>query len=375
MFKKIKLFVLFFLAVHIGRTQSDSTVKYTMAILKIDTKGIKSKESTLMYPEEAGNMLRIEMEKLNLYEILDRYDASYIIQKKKLVIDNCFGKICLTEIGKELEVDKMLSGTIENINGVIYYSLRLVDVKSNTIEKTHIHEFLDIPNQLQNMTAIMIREMFGLPSDEQLTKSLSARNILENSVNTPYASRLRLDGPRMGFTVLSGNYGSIFQKPFDEGGFEAFPAMFQFGYQFEARYLNEGNIQALFEFIPMITGLDQGLCIPSLAIMHGLRNNKNGWEFAFGPTLNFVKKAKGYYDGDGAWNLESNWTDTLNTNPFTITSRIDSRGQINFTSGFVLAAGRTFRSGKLNIPVNIYVIPNKNGMRFGLSFGFNAKRI
>jgi hypothetical protein len=105
-----------------------------------------------------------------------------------------------------------------------------------------------------------------------------------------------------------------------------------------------------------------------------VHSDKNGWEFAFGPTLNFVKKAKGYYDEGGNWNLENNWTDTLNSNPYSIVSRIDSRGIIDFSSGFVIAAGKTFRSGKLNIPVNAYIIPNRNGMRFGLSFGFNAKK-
>lgn len=371
---KMLLFVLSFGSWLSVQAQESNVVKPTMAILNVDTKGIQNKQYSLLLPDEAGNILRIEMEKLNIYEILDRYDAEYMIKQKKIVVENCYGKLCLTEVGKSLGVEKMLSGTLENINGVIYYSLRLVDVNTSTIEKTHIHEFLDIPNQLQNITTIMIREMFGMETDAELTKSLSARNVLENAVNTPYASRLKLDGPRMGFTVLSGTYGEIFQKPLDEGGFNAFPAMFQFGYQFEARYLNEGNIQALFEFIPLITGLDQGLFIPSLSIMHGLRNNKNGWEFAFGPTLNFVKKANGYYDEEGVWNLESNWNDTTLSNPHSITSRIDSRGEMSFTSGFVIAAGKTFRSGKLNIPVNVYVIPNRNGMRFGLSFGFNAKK-
>jgi len=364
---KILVFLFWMSAISLF-AQNDSTNKTTLAVLYVDTREIN------MTPEDAGNMLRIEIEKLNQYEILDRYDVKYMVSKNKLVIDNCYGKLCLTEIGKELKVEKMLSGTIENINNTIYYSLRLIDVNTNTIEKTHVREFQYLPNQLQNMTAIVLREMFGLPNDAEMTKTLTAKNILENSINSPYANRLRLDGPRMGFTVLTGEYGSIFEQPLDQGGFNAYPVMFQFGYQFEARYLNEGNIQALFEFVPLITGLDQGLFIPSLSVMHGLRNNKNGWEFAFGPTLNFVKKAKGYYDESGEWFLQNQWTDTTMTNPHSIVSRLDSRGIMDFTSGFVLVVGKTIRSGKLNIPFNAYLIPNRSGMRFGLSFGFNAKK-
>ena len=104
-----------------AKAQDENISKPSMAILNVDTKGIKNKEYALLYPEEAGNILRIEMEKLNIYEILDRYDAEYIIKQKKLVTDNCYGKLCLTEVGRELGVDKMLSGTMENINGNIYY--------------------------------------------------------------------------------------------------------------------------------------------------------------------------------------------------------------------------------------------------------------
>jgi hypothetical protein len=52
---------------------------------------------------------------------------------------------------------------------------------------------------------------------------------------------------------------------------------------------------------------------------------------------------------------------------------MDSRGEMKIQPGFVFAAGKTLKSGKLNIPVNMYVIPNNKGLRFGLSMGFNAR--
>ena len=55
--------------------------------------------------------------------------------------------------------------------------------------------------------------------------------------------------------------------------------------------------------------------------------------------------------------------------------RLDSRGDYRLGSGFVLAVGKTFRSGKLNIPVNAFFIPGKRySHRFGISFGFNMQK-
>ncbi len=148
--------------------------------------------------------------------------------------------------------------------------------------------------------------------------------------------------------------------------------MFQFGYQFEVQYLNEGNYQALFEFLPTITGFNQNVFIPSITIMNGFRDNKHGWEIAFGPTFNVVSKADGYY-ANNSWHLKNEWHDTT-SNPNPIVQRMDSRGDYELQAGFIIAIGKTFKSGKLNIPVNLYIVPNKDGIRMGASFGFNAKR-
>lgn len=176
----------------------------------------------------------------------------------------------------------------------------------------------------------------------------------------------------MGFTVFTGTTADRLKEKKNEGGYDVNPIMFQFGYQVEAQYLNQGNFQALFEFIPLVTGLDQGMFIPSFTIMNGLRNNKNGFEFAFGPTASLAKVAKGYYDKNNNFILEGQWT---SGEPIPeLEERFDSRGEYALNTGFIFAMGKTFKSGKLNIPVNAYIIPHKDGFRFGASFGYNAKK-
>ena len=184
---------------------------------------------------------------------------------------------------------------------------------------------------------------------------------------------------------MIGSNKEIIKKPESEGGFESIPVFFNFGYQFESQYLNQGRIQGLFEFIPSITGLEQGLTIPSFTILHGVRDNKTGFEFAFGPTFGFSPTSKGYYDDGNNWHLESEWNtqevdpndstlSILAPNPNTIVKRLDSRGKYELTTGFLIGMGFSIKSGNINIPINLYAVFQKKSMRTGISIGINARK-
>ncbi len=340
----------------------------SLTVLNIDSKGLGMDQIQL------GNLVRIELEKLDTFEVMDRYDVAYVVEKNKLNIGNCFGKICLVEIGNEIHSDKMFTGSVELFGETIIMTLRLIDVKTGTMEKTQVNEFLNLPKDLQSMVKLSIHQMFGMKIDETALAYLTKRNNYENSTNNPNKERVNLSGPRSGFTVFTGNDAKIITAPRSQGGFGANPVMFQFGYQFEAQYLNEGNYQALFEFLPVVTGFDQNIFIPSFTILNGFRDNKHGWEIAFGPTFSLVQVADGYYDSNNQWHLNSDWSSTDMTNKPVTQSRLDSRGTLTGRASFIIALGRTIKSGKLNIPINVYLIPSNDGFRAGLSVGFNAKR-
>jgi hypothetical protein len=265
---------------------------------------------------------------------------------------------------------------VEQYGDVIIYTLRWIDVKTEAIERTKVTEFLNQTGEIQTMTAVMLRQLFGRPVDQNVVSQLIKPDSYDARARIPATEKMRLDGPRMGATAFTGKTAEVLRSPVSQGGFDAYPVMFQFGYQFEKQYLAAGQFQALFEFIPMITGLDQGLAIPSFTIMNGLRANRVGWEFAFGPSLNVITRSEGYYDRDGLWVRRSQWeADPLNQNATApaFIKRLDSRGDYVLHSSFVFAFGKTFRSGTMNIPVNLYAMPGREGWRFGVSFGYNAR--
>ncbi|MEI6508842.1 MAG: hypothetical protein WCO54_10180 [Bacteroidota bacterium] len=339
----------------------------SITVLNIDTKGVQ------LDAQQMGNLTRIELEKLDTFDVTDRYDVAYIIEKNKLNITNCYGKMCLLEIGNTIKTDYMLTGSVELYGQTIIVTFRFINIAKASIEKTTVMEFLNLPLEVQSMTGISIRKMFGRPNDENILIKLTQKFNYESSMNNPNKDRLNLSGPRFGYTFIIGDQVSVLTRSRKEGGYDAYPAMFQFGYQFEKQYLNEGNYQALFELIPMLTGIDQQMVIPSLTFLNGFRNIKNGWEVAIGPAISVATYAKvGKYENHlytdnelhsiGIYNIETK-------------RQLDSRGDLGFNSALVLALGKTYKSGKMNIPVNLYAtIPTDGTFRLGISVGYNSKK-
>ena len=341
------------------------------AVLGIDSKGV------IENAESVGYMVRLELEKANVYNVMDKYDVAEAVKKNNIDVATCFGKSCVVAAGKVLGADKMVTGSVERFGEKIVISLKVIDVVSGTVEKQDATEYLNLQPELQKMIRISVAKLLSLPTDQDMV------NLLIN-YDTPIESpktKINLNGPRMGGAYVFGKDAKVLQEPSkDKGGFDMYPVMFQFGWQKEWQYISAGNFQALVEFIPVITGLESGRIIPSANFMNGFRFGKGGWEMAFGASIRVIKKAEGFYGDGNNGTMQDQWyqpnqmpkdTTGLPISGYSITSRLDSRGTGTLSTGLILGIGKTFKSGYLNIPVNLYVVPRKEGTMVGFSFGFN----
>ncbi|RYD72723.1 MAG: hypothetical protein EOP53_21405 [Sphingobacteriales bacterium] len=344
--------------------QAAAQSKTSIGVIAIETNGVAQS------PIQIGNLVRLELEKINQFMVIDKYDIYGTLKQANINADSCNGKKCLVQAGGLLKADKMLTGSVERFGNKVVIALRLIDVKHDIIEKTEIDEYRDLQDNLQEMLRVSIQKLVGIAPDASLEQSLTKTDNFENTINNPGAERLICSGPRIGLSVVLGDAGKRITADRENGGWEGYPVMTIFGYQKEIQYLNEGNFQALLELIPVVAGLDQNLFNPSISILNGFRSNKDGWEFALGPQFSLAPMARGYYEGD-KWVFLGNKKAPENVK---VENRLDNRGTMEFRSSFVFAVGKSFRSGKMNIPLNLYVIPGRDGWRMGLAFGFNAKR-
>ena len=344
----------------------------TIAVLGIESNGVENDANAVSY------MVRLEIEKLNLYHVMDKYDVAEIAERENIDIQNCFGKNCVTAAGKALKVDKVIAGSVERFGEKIIISIKLYDVKTGTVERQNATEYLNLKNEIQRMVRVSIKYLLGIEPDPNVVNLLINYDIPIDNPQT----KLTLNGPRMGFLIPSGETRDILMDDLSNGGFDMYPAMFQFGWQQEKQYLSAGNFQALIEGVLLFSGLESGRLIPSLSIINGFRFGKAGWEFGFGPSIRVATEATGFIgDGengtiDGKWYLAEEWYDINQDDPlpYSTHTRLDSRGDVRASTSLIFAFGRTFKSGYLNIPVNMYVSPRKEGTVVGLSFGFNIRR-
>lgn len=327
-------------------------------------------------PVNNRNMLadiaRFELIRMDTFQVLDHYDHASGSGADVNATAACFSLPCLKSFGEANKADLVLFGHVSDLGKSFVIAFRLVDVKSGQIIAASAREFMYLPEEIPNMVRVTVQHLFGRVQNKQLEATLLTSNELQASYVLSRIDVLNLAGPRMGFAYNVGPNAAVMRAPVSEGGFGGRPFMYQFGYQFEVRYINERSVQGLFEVIPMLSGLDQNLFMPSLVIMNGVRQNKAGIEFAAGPGFHLAPMATGYYD-NGIWKLAGEWTGAQ-PNPNPLVKRLDSRGIPMFSTQLVISAGKTFRAGGMNFPLNVFYVPGTGGnSRYGVSLGFNSR--
>lgn len=139
----------------------------------------------------------------------------------------------------------------------------------------------------------------------------------------------RLDGPRVGITVLDPGTVEAINEAFDEERISGTsPVITQFGWQFETRLFQaESGLTGVTEIVGLVGGLDRNLVLPSGTFLVGLRT-PTGLEVGMGPNVTLAG------------------------------------------TGYAVAAGVSTSVGGINVPVNVAAVFGRGGPRLSLLAGF-----
>ncbi len=374
---KNSLLILFFFTLSFGAfSQANSSI----AVANPNVEGLYAT------PEMCAKMIRLELSKLNKYSVYDKFDMQDVYDSNESY-KTCLSKSCLVEFGQKLGANYMITGSFDLLSNKIVITLKMIDVANNSVYKSGLKEFTNQEKELQRMVEVLLSEMLDVPTDKDLVDRLKFDNDIITKANVGKVSN---SGPRVGVGVLTGSFYEFANRPESQGGLDIFPAVSMLGYQLEAQYVGTDNFSALAEFIFNVSGLEQGIFLPTFSILNGFRFGNAGWEFAFGPGFTLSRTTEGYFDASNGNVYYSDYdirednaqlpglsvSQTLEamSGDYDVSTYMDTRGDVKLSTMFLMAFGRTFRAGALNIPVNIFYSSRKGGGIAGLNVGFNVTK-
>lgn len=150
--------------------------------------------------------------------------------------------------------------------------------------------------------------------------------ILTSLSLNPVAQAADLSGPRLGFTHIA----KPSQRFLSDRGYGKIEFVSQFGWQVERTFFSIDNgPEGTAALVLLVGGAEQGFLLPSASWVVGMRSY-SGYELVAGPNVSI--------------------------------SGI----------GLAIAAGKTFRVGQINVPINLSLVTSRLGPRISLLFGFNS---
>lgn len=170
----------------------------SLVVAGVESKNVDLSNSTL------NDILNLQIKKINLFDVINHYDALQVSTQNQIQVDKCFDKKCMYELGTVLGADKVLTAQLEKYNDKIYISIRQLDVSSKEIEKNYSLEFLSLEKEIPVMIEVTVKKMNNLPIDEHHFSQITTIQTLENKSVNSEINRLNLSGPRFGFTFIGG---------------------------------------------------------------------------------------------------------------------------------------------------------------------------
>ena len=206
-------------------------------------------------PTICAKILQLELSKLNQYSVFDAFDMEEVYPKDSSYRNNCLSKSCLVAFGKQLDADYMITGSYDLLANKIVITLKMIDVKNNSMYKSGLREFTNQEKELQRMTEVVLKEMLGIPVNNELVDQLKFDNDIITKSNVGKVSN---SGPRVGVGFMTGDFYEFATRSKAQGGMDIVPAISMIGYQLEAQYVGTDNFSALAEFILNVNGLRAG---------------------------------------------------------------------------------------------------------------------
>ncbi len=178
--------------------------KLRIAILDFTNTGGLSKQETVTL----GNRLRSMLVKTDAFVVLERGQMDDILDEQGFQQTGCTTTECAVEMGKLLNMEKMISGTIGKLGQTYTIDLSLIDVKTAEIEKSF---FRDFKGEIDGLLAMMqgianqVATIVGSPSEKKAILRAEEKIVTLEITSDPEGATIFINEKEAGKTPFKSN--------------------------------------------------------------------------------------------------------------------------------------------------------------------------
>jgi hypothetical protein len=185
----------------IGRGLAQETDKLRVAILEFTNTGGLSKQET----ETLGNRLRSMLVKTNAFVVLERGQMDEILNEQGFQQTGCTTTECAVEMGRMLNVEKMISGTIGKLGRTYTIDLSMIDVETAQIEKSFFRDFKGEIDGLLNLMQVVANQMAQIVYQKESLKKEEGKIVAFEINSDPEQATIYINGRGAGETPFKSN--------------------------------------------------------------------------------------------------------------------------------------------------------------------------
>ncbi len=173
--------------------------KLRIAILDFtNTGGLSKQETTTL-----GNRLRSMLVKTNAFVVIERGQMDDILNEQGFQQTGCTTTECAVEMGRMLNVQKMMSGTIGKLGATYTIDLSLIDVETAQIEKSFFRDYKGEIDGLLSLMQVIANQMAEIVYAKAHPVEQKPMKIVPFSVDSdPSGASIFINGNEVGKTPL-----------------------------------------------------------------------------------------------------------------------------------------------------------------------------
>jgi hypothetical protein len=196
----LKMFIsglLTFILISTGLSQKQE--KLRIALLDFtNTGGLSKQETTTL-----GNRLRSMLVKTNAFVVIERGQMDDILNEQGFQQTGCTTTECAVEMGRMLNVQKMMSGTIGKLGATYTIDLSLIDVETAQIEKSFFRDYKGEIDGLLSLMQTIANQMAEIVYAKAQPLEKKPAKIVPISIDSdPSGATIFINGNEVGKTPL-----------------------------------------------------------------------------------------------------------------------------------------------------------------------------